>query len=535
MVALADYFRGVNPTQPTLSQPGYGPVTNQMVGGNQMYGGAGNASGGMPSSGQSYSNLLGGGSGQATVDIRQIGGSTSPASGQGGVSNQMYLGPNNQGPTLFAGGSQRSAATYNGAPAAAPPPAPPPPTLYAGGSQNSAASYNGSGTVGTPRGDADSNYWANEWMRSVRDPSVPFAGTAQGGGGGQPNVSAANQITAPTAQPPAPGIINSVAVPPPVAAPPVVQANYERIDPNLRTVQANETVKGQLAGILDEDSPLLQQARARALEQMQSRGLLNSSIAIGAGEDALIGRALQIAQPDAETYAEAAKGNQDAINAVNRYNQSEYGLTSRANADAQNQRGDRVITEGGLDRRQLVDEAGMDRRLAVTEGGQDRRLAVTESGALQRLNISEAGATNRLNISESGAMSRLNISEAGATRRQEMQNQTSLAVTQMNNDVSLATASMSRDTQMAVANLQASTSTNLANIAAANAQALNTSSAANALYRDGVQNITNALTNPDLDGPTKARLVANLEAMINQGLELTGAAGRVSLPTYVDS
>lgn len=496
MVALADFFRGTSPTQAVQAQPGYAPTSTG-------------------------------------------------------------------GPTLYAGGSFNSAQSYSGGAVQ--------PGSFNGQTSSPAPTYWGTQTMTqSPMGagpavpQSPSYQPATQWSAPTSQPQSgqPQGGQPQGGQpqgwssqGGQSNVSAANQVTAPTTQqppppapPPAPppsGIINSVAVPPPAAAQPVVMANYERIDPSLRTVQENETVRGQLAGILDENSPLLQQARARALEQMQSRGLLNSSIAIGAGEDALIGRALQIAQPDAATYAEAAKGNQDAINAVNRYNQSEFGLTSRANADAQNQRGDRLITEGGLDRRQLVDEAGQDRRLAVTEAGSLNRLNISERGAMDRLNVSEAGQTNRLNISEAGALNRLNISEAGATnrlniseagatRRQEMQNQTQLAVTQMNNDVSMATASMSRDTQLQVANLQASTSTNLANIAAANQQALATSAAANALYRDGVQNISSLLTNPDLDGATRARLIANQEALINQGLELTGSAGRVSLPSYLD-
>lgn len=79
-------------------------------------------------------------------------------------------------------------------------------------------------------------------------------------------------------------------------------------------VDNNQTVSGQLSRILAQDSPLLQQARARAAAEMNSKGLLNTSIAIGAGEAAAIGQALPVAQQDARTY-EAA--NTNTVNARN--------------------------------------------------------------------------------------------------------------------------------------------------------------------------------------------------------------------------
>lgn len=75
-----------------------------------------------------------------------------------------------------------------------------------------------------------------------------------------------------------------------------------------------QTVAGQLESVLASDSPLIQQARTRALQSMQQRGLLNSSMAQSGADAAMYDKALQIATPDAATYADAAKYNTGTAN-----------------------------------------------------------------------------------------------------------------------------------------------------------------------------------------------------------------------------
>lgn len=82
-------------------------------------------------------------------------------------------------------------------------------------------------------------------------------------------------------------------------------------------VTAPQTVQQQAESIIAKDSGLMQQARGRAMQQMNERGLINSSIGIQAGQDAVMDRALQIAGQDAATYAENAKFNAGQGNAWN--------------------------------------------------------------------------------------------------------------------------------------------------------------------------------------------------------------------------
>lgn len=82
-------------------------------------------------------------------------------------------------------------------------------------------------------------------------------------------------------------------------------------------VTPKQTVQQQTADIARQDSPLMQQARGRAMQQMNERGLINSSLAVQAAQDAVLDRAIQIGGADAATNANAAQFNANQGNAWN--------------------------------------------------------------------------------------------------------------------------------------------------------------------------------------------------------------------------
>lgn len=95
----------------------------------------------------------------------------------------------------------------------------------------------------------------------------------------------------------------------------VSQANVMGYDPERRAINVpTETVSGQLDSILAKGSPYLERARAGAAQTANARGLLNSSMAAGAGEAAAIDAALPIASADASVYGTASRDNQAAAN-----------------------------------------------------------------------------------------------------------------------------------------------------------------------------------------------------------------------------
>lgn len=84
--------------------------------------------------------------------------------------------------------------------------------------------------------------------------------------------------------------------------------------PEDYTVGAKQTVAGQIKDIISEGSPLLEQAQAQARAQANQRGLINSSMAVTAGNKALYDTALPIASADAQTYDRAAANTTTARN-----------------------------------------------------------------------------------------------------------------------------------------------------------------------------------------------------------------------------
>jgi hypothetical protein len=122
-----------------------------------------------------------------------------------------------------------------------------------------------------------------------------------------------------------------------IGAPTVYSSTTEKMAPALRTVDpAKETVAGQLHSILNEDSPVLQQARSRAMDTANSRGLLNTSMAAGAGESAVIDAAMPIASADASVYNANAAANQGYENTASQVNAGAANTSNAAATQAAN-------------------------------------------------------------------------------------------------------------------------------------------------------------------------------------------------------
>jgi hypothetical protein len=124
----------------------------------------------------------------------------------------------------------------------------------------------------------------------------------------------------------------------------------QQVDPNSMTIE------GRIQGLLSQNNPVLLQARNRALDAFAQRGLLNSSMAQEAAQEAMIAKAIEIAGPDAATYFEQSNLNQDWTNKFAQTQQNQqYNLQ---NMDVQQQYSrelktlDQSFTEQNLDKQQ---------------------------------------------------------------------------------------------------------------------------------------------------------------------------------------
>lgn len=114
-------------------------------------------------------------------------------------------------------------------------------------------------------------------------------------------VTASSGVAPTTFVAPAPAESQVITPPPTPPTPPAPAA-----------LTPDQTVQGRVKNIIDENSPLMQQAMARAAAKANDRGLLNSSLAVGAGQAAVLDAATPIATADAQSSTQLALGNQQA-------------------------------------------------------------------------------------------------------------------------------------------------------------------------------------------------------------------------------
>lgn len=149
------------------------------------------------------------------------------------------------------------------------------------------------------------------------------------------------------------GIVNSQTQRPPPAAAQVPGPAPIVFSP--QSVNQSQTTQGILSQLLADGSPVMQRAKAIAMEDMAGRGLTSSSIATDAGMRAIVDRATDIAGRDAGIYADQALQNQRAQYDVLTGNANRELQAQTFNAGAQN-----TAANLGFD-------AGSRRDLAVTQ------------------------------------------------------------------------------------------------------------------------------------------------------------------------
>lgn len=140
-----------------------------------------------------------------------------------------------------------------------------------------------------------------------------------------------------------------------------------------------ETVRGQLSSLLDDDSPVLQQARAEGMRTAFDRGLGNSSIAASAGADALIRAATGIATTDSGYYNKASDYNVAADNQLLMWNAEQQNEFRR------------------LEQQLGSEEAARVMQLRIAQMGND----TTRAGQAQQMTIAQMqDATTRWNAEQ---------------------------------------------------------------------------------------------------------------------------------------
>lgn len=170
-----------------------------------------------------------------------------------------------------------------------------------------------------------------------------------------------------------------------------------------------ESVFDLLNQYLDEDSPYMQAAVSRANEEMAARGLLNSSIGVGAAQRAAIESALPIAQQDSQqSYGwqlSEKEFNQDAALLATEYNRkwneanlniegnlANTALQNKGNVDIQKLKNQSAWDLGQLEAKNRIDV----QRLA--NQGQIDVQKLRNKGAIDVEKVRGANQVNAINI-----------------------------------------------------------------------------------------------------------------------------------------
>lgn len=142
------------------------------------------------------------------------------------------------------------------------------------------------------------------------------------------------------------------------------------------------TIEGRLNNVLGTDAkgeytnPVVRQAVGRAMQQLAGRGLLNSSMAMQAAQEAAIAKAIEIVGPDAERYFAQSGKNQDAQNVFARdEQQNKYDLN-------------RMKVAHGYDLERMGSQQGYDLEKMGSQYGWDiSRLNEQQRIDLERLSV----------------------------------------------------------------------------------------------------------------------------------------------------
>lgn len=343
-----------------------------------------------------------------------------------------------------------------------------------------------------------------------------------------------------------------------------------------QNVSDTSLVQNQLKGILSAGSPLMDLAESRANREANRRGILNSSIAVGAGQKALYESALPIAQQDAATFGTkdvndaaytnraseftaGAKNTASLTNAnlgtqvnlsnateanraaaqnaalatdVSKYNTGLGSQTSQFNAGAQNQFA-QTAQQGAIQDRLAQIQANTSLSIADKQAASQRVLAEMDNAT--RVQLQRIQSDTSMSVAEKQAQSQQLIAERNNATNLAISgndNLTKQMLQSMDAASKLSLANIDAGTKLAVAGLDASTKEKITKMESDNRQILQTNINAANMYAQYVTNLANISINDKMDGAAKQQAADNQLNALNAALRAQGHVSGLDLSQY---
>lgn len=304
-------------------------------------------------------------------------------------------------------------------------------------------------------------------------------------------------------------------------------------------VGANQLASTHSQQLIADNSPIIQQARTAALQQQNSNGTLNSSMAITAGQGAAYQAALPLAMSDAGTYSKAAQYNADEANQFGMFNAGQANNASAANALASNTLNNSNLSRATQMQMNTADNAARAASDAntyrIAGEGNANQLAINQQNVasraasdLNQANIAGAGNANQLAMNtqnvDSRAASDLNAYNiAGMGRQTQLQinqadNATRSDIASQGNETQSNIAALGRSTQVQIDQMDNANKSQMQGMANQNAQLLQSNTAAASLFQTSASAINNITQNASMDTAAKteasAQVWGNLQAQL---------------------
>lgn len=335
---------------------------------------------------------------------------------------------------------------------------------------------------------------------------------------------------------------------------------------NTWTPDAKSTVGGQIADITTSGSPLMQQAEAAGLRQANKRGLLNSSMAVQAGQSALYSAALPIAQQDANTNAQAGQFNAGAANERDAQNANLGTQVNLANAGASNQaaqftagaqnQASQLNAQNATDTSKFNAAQGLDASKAnaqlatqVSQFNVDNALKAgiinqDTAAKLAQFNATQVNAAGQANAQSANQMALANIDaalKAGIVNKQQADAMAQFAASEQNKltaldmqlDQDIQKFNASESNKLTALGMDSATKMALAQTEASYRTLMQTSASASELYKQVMSSMANILSSKDMDAGAKASATQNLVGALNASLGIMGQIANLDLPELV--
>jgi hypothetical protein len=273
-------------------------------------------------------------------------------------------------------------------------------------------------------------------------------------------------------------------------------ANSTGYDAAQLGVNPDMTVAGQLTKVNDPNSPIIQQARTAALQGMNSRGLLNSSIAQTGADDAAYRVALPIAQQDANTNLSAGTLNTNSTNAASQFTN-----------DASN-------------------KASLENASLNTQNSQ------FNAGQTNQANAFTADSSNKASLENASLQtqnSQANANAQNVLQGQNIASQTQLASAKLSANASANVATINTDSAKVINNLDNANKVQITQLQNDNSKLLQTDQGSQAVWTNALASINNIQNNNGMDGASKASAISNISSVLQNSLSAIGAINGLDL------